>query len=284
MAVDDGGANGGDPIVAGVHRRSERVNAVRAEAGLCGGDIGAVCGVALFGEAGVVERKEEHRFEARGLGGVGEFFPERGKLGFIDDGELRTLLGFLQRRAGDGLFQLDDAGAFARDHRDDGHAEPFAQRHQINDEAVFLRDVHHVQRDDDGDAEFEHLRGDVEVAVQVGRIHDGDDHIRARNTGDATEQEVARDGFIGRTHLQRIAAGEIDEFHRLAVAAEKLAGLFFDRHAGVIPHFLPQAGEGVENRALARVGISRDGDAAKDGFAHSRATWMPAASVLRSER
>ena len=39
-------------------------------------------------------------------------------------------------------------------------------------------------------------------------------------------------------------------------------GFFLDRHPGIIGHLLPQAGEGIEERCFASVGIAHQGKGA----------------------
>ena len=197
-----------------------------------------------------------------------------------DDGHLRAERRRRQRRARDGLPQFDEAHAFRRHHRNHRHAELFAQRHEVDDHAVLLGDIDHVQRDDDGMfsssicATRYRLRSRL-LASTTQMITSGRGVSRL-----PAEQHIAGHGFIGRTHLQAVAAGQIEQFHRLAVAAEKAARLFLDGHAGIIADLLPQAGQRIEDRALAAVRIARDGHVAGDITRRAAGAWQLGADCV----
>ena len=55
----------------------------------------------------------------------------------------------------------------------------FAELRAIDRDALRRGRVDHVHRDDDRLAQIEQLAGEVEVPVEVGRIDDGEDHIRS---------------------------------------------------------------------------------------------------------
>ena len=71
--------------------------------------------------------------------------------------------------------------------------------------------VDHVDRDDDRHAQIEHLAGQVEVAVEVGRIDDGDDDVRPRFLRSPAEQQIDRDHLVRAARGEAVGAGQVDE-------------------------------------------------------------------------
>ncbi len=95
---------------------------------------------------------------------------------------------------GDGdrlIHQFLDPRALERGNGDDGQPDLLLQELGVDDVARLFHRVHHVERDDDGDVDLHELRGQIEVALEVGRIDDIDD---AR--GLFIEDEVTRDDFL----------------------------------------------------------------------------------------
>ena len=121
-----------------------------------------------------------------------------------------------------------------------------------------LGHVDHVQGDDDRHAEFQGLRRQVQVAVEVGGIHDGDDDVRPGLPLLAAEDDVDGDHLVGAARRQAVGAGQVDQVERLAGAGH-LAFLRLDGDAGIVADVLAQAGEGVEQSGLAGVGIADQG-------------------------
>src|SRR5260370_403253 len=70
------------------------------------------------------------------------------------------------------------------------------------------------------------------------------------------EEHVARDGLVRRAGREGIRAGKIDELDRFAVLRVGLAHLLLDGDAGIVADLLFQAGERVEQRALAAVRVA----------------------------
>ena len=97
---------------------------------------------------------------------------------------------------------------------------------------------------------------EVEVPFEVGGVDDAEDAVGWRGVGAAAEEHIAGDGLVGRTGGERVSAGKIDDGDGLAVLRVGGADLFLDGDAGVVADFLFQAGEGVEEGALAAVGIA----------------------------
>ncbi len=88
------------------------------------------------------------------------------------------------------LPQFRDSLACAGDHRQHRHAEFGSQFLRGNLKPVRLRHINHVQRDERGVSQFDHLRGVVEVALQVGRIHHHCDDRGRGQFGQAVEQHI----------------------------------------------------------------------------------------------
>ena len=88
--------------------------------------------------------------------------------------------GALLRRSGL-LCRLDQLlGALALDGcgLNDRNAKLLGELLDVDHVAALLDDIHHVQRDNDRDAHFEQLGGQVQVALDVGRINEVHDSVR----------------------------------------------------------------------------------------------------------
>ena len=118
--------------------------------------------------------------------------------------------------------------------------------------------VHHVEDQDDGPAEVQHLVDKVEVPLEVRRIDDAEDPVGLGRVRPAAEEHVARHGLVRGARGQRIGPGQVDDRDRLAVLRIERAHLLLHRDPGVVPDLLLQAGERVEERALAAVRVADD--------------------------
>jgi hypothetical protein len=61
----------------------------------------------------------------------------------------------------------------------------------------FSGDIHHVERQQGGVAQFDDLGREVEIALKVGGVGHHHDQIRRRHIGDALEEDVPCDLFVG---------------------------------------------------------------------------------------
>ena len=84
----------------------------------------------------------------------------------------------------------------------------------VDADALALGHVDHVQGDDDRHAQLQDLRGQVEVALEVGGIDDGDDDVGPRLAGLLAEDDVDRDHLVGAARRQAVGAGQVDEVER----------------------------------------------------------------------
>jgi len=74
--------------------------------------------------------------------------------------------------------------------------------------------IHHVEHENDGPAEVEHLMYEVEVSLEVGGVDDADDAVGLRHVGATTKEHIAHNGLVGRTRRERISARQIDDGDR----------------------------------------------------------------------
>jgi hypothetical protein len=148
--------------------------------------------------------------------------------------------------------------ALVRLDRNNGNAELPGQLLRINVDAEPFGDVDHVQRHDHGHAEFEGLRRQIKVALQVGRIHDGDDDVRPGRAGLLAEDNVHGHHLVRAARGQAVGAGQVDEVD--GTPGERAPPLLrLDGDAGIVADALVQAGQGVEQRGLARVRVADQG-------------------------
>ena len=142
------------------------------------------------------------------------------------EGVHRNGLGVL-RGADGGLGGVHDARALQRGDLNDLAAELTLELFDIDAVAVLLDEVHHVQRDDHGDAELGELGGQIEVALEVRRVDDVQDRVRALG-----DQIVTGDDLLQRVGGERVDARQVGDGH--AVVSLELAFLLLDGDAGPV--------------------------------------------------
>ena len=94
------------------------------------------------------------------------------------------------------LFELDDALPGVRLHGHHGDAEFLGELRGIEAQAGFFRDVHHVQHQHAGQSQLDDLKGELEVALKVGGIHDANGEVRFCGSGQLAVECVERDFLI----------------------------------------------------------------------------------------
>ena len=171
------------------------------------------------------------------------------RLNLVGEADLRrsgnALLGKLDR----GLHKLIHAAALERRGGNDRAAEFAGKLVDVDLVAVLLDEVHHVEGDDHRQTQFKNLRGQIQVAFQVGRVDQVDDDVRV-----AIEKIVARDDFLRRIRRERIDAGKIGNRDILVFGV--LAFLLFNSNARPVANILVGAGQVVEHGRLAAVRVA----------------------------
>ena len=127
--------------------------------------------------------------------------------------------------------------------------------------ACFYRQIQvgHVEAHHDRAPRLEELGREVEVALQVGDVHEVDDRIRA-----VVHHVVAGDHLLGRVRGERVDAREVHEGH-VAVGAPR-GLLLLNGDARPVAHVAVGARELVEERGLAAVWVACETDG---GFSHT---------------
>ena len=171
------------------------------------------------------------------------------RLDLVGEADLRrsgnTLLAEFYR----GLHKLIHAAALERRGGNDRATEFAGKLVDVDLVAVLLDEVHHVEGDDHRQAQFENLRGQIQVALQVGRVDQVDDDVRV-----AIEKIVASDDFLRRIRRERIDAGEVGNRDILVLGV--LAFLLFNSNARPVANVLVGAGQVVEHGRLAAVRVA----------------------------
>ncbi|KAF5031695.1 hypothetical protein DSECCO2_625090 [anaerobic digester metagenome] len=140
------------------------------------------------------------------------------------------------------------------DRAHDRDLEELRKPRPVDGVALRFGHIGHVQGDDDRDPEFRELRRQVEVPLQVRRVHDLDDDVRL-----LVEEEVPRDDLVCGVRGQAVGAGKVDDLDLVAVTADP-AGLLLHGHPGPVPDVLPRTGQCVKERRLADVGVAGECD------------------------
>ena len=183
--------------------------------------------------------------------------------------------------------QLRNAAFAHRDGLDHGNAELGREFRRVEHEPVACRQIDHVERDHDRQAEVDQLQREAQMIVEIGRV----DHHQ-QNIGQAfprllAEQDVAGDGFVGAGRVEPVGAGKIDQFGNGATWQGEPSDVALDRYARIVSDLLTGAGERVEQRRLAGIGVADDRDQRcgvhprEDGLAASGMTWTARAWARR---
>ena len=130
------------------------------------------------------------------------------------------------------------------------HAEERAQRGQVDAVAALLKLVVHVQRADHRHIHVHQLRGEVEVALQIGGIDHVDDHV-----GHLLHQMSPDVELLGRVARQRVGAGQVGQPELIAEVRGCALGRV-DGHAAVVAYMGMGAAGVVEQRCLATIGVA----------------------------
>ncbi len=173
--------------------------------------------------------------------------------------------GAREHGAGEGLPEGDDSGVPVCNGGEDRDAQKQFELITIDAQAGFFRGVYHVENDHGRNPDLEDLAEEIKISIQVGCVENDHYDVGDRFAGDATEQDVSGDGFVGRAGLEAVATGEVEEPHQFAVGSVEGALFFFNGDAGVVADFLAESCEGVEEGRLAAVRVADDGDASPNG-------------------
>jgi len=152
------------------------------------------------GRSGFDERDE---FADRALKG-GRSLNAEGTSGSLSGGD-----GF------DGREKGTESLARPRGDGDGWHAKFPRETSCIHYDTLAPRLVHEIDRENRPVGNFQHLKREVQVAFQCGRIGDDDNAVRLPE-----EDEIAGDFFILRGGEKRVSAGQINEFVANAVKFE----------------------------------------------------------------
>ena len=178
----------------------------------------------------------------------------------------------VQRHLHGVLDELVDALVLGRRDGDDRDAQGLLQVVHMHRVAVGPHLVHHVQRQHHGDAQLDELQGQVEVALDVGGVHDVDDAVRL-----VVHQKIPGHDLLAGVGREGIDARQVH--HRGLGMLADLAVLAVHRHAGEVAHVLVGAGELVEQGGLAAVLVARQREHQGRVLRQGRALFLAVAGV-----
>ena len=145
--------------------------------------------------------------------------------------------------------RLVDVRPFQSGDADELHAHLLGQDVQIDLYAVLFDQIHHVDGDDDRNAQFRQLCGQIQVSFQVGTVNDVQDRIRS-----FSDQVFSGDHFFQSIRRKGIDARKVGDDHILV--AFELTLFLFDGDARPVSDISGRAGKGVEEGGFATVGIA----------------------------
>ena len=114
--------------------------------------------------------------------------------------------------------------------------------------------VHHVERDYYGDIRLEHLRSQIQIALEVGRV----DYVYNK-IGTLVYHVVTRHDLLGRVRRKRVYAGKIDYLYalgRLPLEPAVHAFALFHGNARPIAYVRRAARQAVEQSRFAAIRIA----------------------------
>ena len=157
--------------------------------------------------------------------------------------------------------QFPHADVLVTDRRDNRCPEQQGECVEIEVQSPRLGHIAHVEGKDDGNAEFQKLDSEIQVALKVRGVYNIDDHVRL-----LIDDGVARHQLLNGVCGQAVGARQI---HNLQFPLSMAAGalLLLDRHAGIVSDVLAGARDIIEQCCLAGVRIA--GQCNHDRFFHS---------------
>lgn len=161
-----------------------------------------------------------------------------------------------RRHREDAPVQLIDPLAASRHQRQHRNgAQTCGEPRNVDLDAAGFSLIQHVEHQDQRHAHLQYLHGQVKVAFEIGGIDDVDDHL-----GACFNKEVPCDLFLHRIGRKAVRSRQIDDRDaQVFVGMPDQAGAFLDGFAGPVANMLIGAGQCVEDRALADVGIASKG-------------------------
>ena len=120
--------------------------------------------------------------------------------------------------------------------------------------AVLLDDVHHVDGDNNGDAELGQLGGEIEVSFEVRTVDYVKYSVRA-----LIDKIVSRDNFLKGIGRERVDTGKVGDDN--AVMLFEFSFFFLNRNARPVTDELVRTGESVEQCGFTAVGVTRKSNA-----------------------
>ena len=187
-------------------------------------------------------------------------------------------------RVADGVPQRVEPRAGGRDGRDHRRAEPLAQPLGVDGHAGRGRLVDHVEGHDRRHTGLDDLERQIQAAFDGAGVHHHDDRVGW--VAAAAEDLVDRHLLVGRMGAQAVGAGQVDQLGRRPVGQRDPARGARDGDARVVADARPRAGQGVEDRGLAGVGIAGDENTrdARRGRLRARRERREAAGLRGSRR
>jgi hypothetical protein len=170
-----------------------------------------------------------------------------------------------RRCNGDGLRRVQPLQQLARAvqahaHRaDHGHAQLARQHRAVDLDALALRHVAHVQHQHHGQAQGARLQHQAQVQAQVGSVGHADQQLGHGLARAAAGNHVARHRLVQALGMQAVGARQVQHAHAAPARRGQVALLALDGHAGIVGHLLARAGQQVEQRRLAAVGVAQQG-------------------------
>ncbi len=149
--------------------------------------------------------------------------------------------------------QFADPHVFGGNHGNDRDPKGFPQDVRVDPDPLVLGHIDHVHGHDNGGAEQQQFRKEIEASFRRRGIDQKDNHV-----GAGFDDEVPGDAFLFRQGRQAVRAGKVDDphFHALGDVG---ALFFFHRLSRPVAHMLRQSGEDVENRRLSHIGLTGQG-------------------------
>ena len=163
------------------------------------------------------------------------------------------MVGMVSRQCHRLLSSLDAALALQRADFHTDTAQSLAQLLQIDGVTILTDQVDHIHGNDHRMTQFDQLSGQIQVAFNIGAIHNVQNRIRM-----LIDQISTGNQFLRRIRRQGVDTGQV--LNNDIVISLQRTFLLLHRNTGPVTHILIRTGQNVEQCCLAAVGIAGKGN------------------------
>ena len=177
--------------------------------------------------------------------------------------------------------QRREATATYRHRFNNGYTQCAGELFCIQLQAITLGKIDHVQRDHRRQALRNQLERKAQMVIEIAGIQHNDKRVRTAMALQISQHHIAGNGFIKAIGIEAIRTRQVDHLHGLAVVKRRPPRFALNRYAGIIRNLLPCAGQRIEQRTFAGIGVPDKGNEGRHLRHGLSSQSMAAATLLR---